>query len=47
MKFQDIVYCRCGTQKYYDQDKYWGDDYSHVSSLTLQPVILGGGFDGL
>ena len=34
-------------EKYYDQHKYWGDDYSHVSSPTPQPVILGGGFDGL
>ena len=32
-------------QKYYDQHKYWSDDHSHVSSLTPQPVILGGGFD--
>ena len=33
-------------QKYYDQHKYWSDNYSH-SSPTPQPVILGGGFDGL
>ena len=29
-------------QKYYDKYKYWGDDYSHTS-----PVTLGGGFEGL
>ena len=34
-------------QKYYDQHKYWGDDYSHVSSASPRPVILGGRFDGL
>ena len=33
-------------QKYYDQHKYWGDNYSH-SSPTPQPVILGGKFGGL
>ena len=32
-------------QKYYDQHKYWGDNYSH-SSPTPQPVILGRGLDG-
>ena len=34
-------------QTCYDQHKYWADDYSHVSSPTPQPVISGGGFDGL
>ena len=34
-------------EKYYDQHKYWGDGYSQVSSPTPQPVVLGGGFDGL
>ena len=33
-------------QKYYDQHKYCGDNYGH-SSPTLEPVILGGGFDAL
>ena len=32
-------------QKYCDQHKNWGDNYSD-SSPTPQPVILGGGFDG-
>ena len=32
-------------QKYSDQDKYLGDNYSYSS--PPQPAILGGGFDGL
>ena len=34
-------------QKYYDHHKYWGDGFSHVSTPTPQPAILGGRFDGL
>ena len=32
-------------QKYYDQHKYWSNNYNH-SSPTPQPVTLGGRFDG-
>ena len=45
--FQDIVLSPLCQQKCYDQHKYWGDDYSHVSSPTPQIIILGGRFDGL